>query len=60
MPTIADLRFLLTLTPQEREVLRAAAMQEAVRQDDLRYRETDPAERARVQARWKQIVDTLA
>lgn len=49
----------LVLTQQERIFLAVRCRAEAGRQDDFRYWNPEPVERARLRVRWRQIADAL-
>lgn len=49
----------LTLTADERRSLAFHALQRAAQEEDVRYWHPDPAERARLPARWRSIAGQL-
>lgn len=49
----------LALTEPERLFLAGQCRAEAARQDDFRYWNPEPTERARLRVRWRQIADAL-
>lgn len=50
---------MIALTESERSYLAMHARYESDRQDDFRYWNPDPTERARLKARWREIADAL-
>jgi hypothetical protein len=47
----------LELSADERRLLSYAARSESQKQDDFRYWHADPAERARLKSRWRDIAE---
>lgn len=50
---------MIELTEEERAYLAMHARYASGHQDDFRYQEKDPVERARLKARWREIADSL-
>jgi hypothetical protein len=50
---------MIELTEEERAYLAMHARYASGHQDDFRYQDPDPAKRAQLKARWREIVESL-